>query len=251
MKKNLYCSRFCRRAAALALAELLALTGFLAAPVSPMASGAGLVFPALAASTHNKIGDGTYQLMDGTAISGIVARGIDTSHWQGAIDWQKAAQDDVSFVMLGTRYKGAVDPMFHVNATGAVKAGIQLGAYIYSYAMTVEEAEAEADFILDLIKDYPISYPVAFDVEDSTQGTLPPGEISNIINAFCRKIQAAGYHPMVYANDYWLANKIDLSQIDYDIWVARYEVKYINTCFHFDVKCHIINNILNLLNFQV
>lgn len=178
------------------------------------------------AATYNRVGEGTYQLLDGTAITGILARGIDVSHWQGEIDWKQVAQDDISFTMLGTRYKGAVDPLFHKNATEASAAGIKLGAYIYSYAMTPEEAEAEADFILDLIKDYPISYPVAFDVEDRTQGTLSPQQISAIINAFCKKIEAAGYHPMVYANDYWLANKIDLSQIDYDIWVARYEVKH-------------------------
>lgn len=211
-----------RRGVALAMSGSLLLGGFPAAgdgvPSTPMLTWA--------ATTHNKVGDGTYQLLDGTAITGIMARGIDTSHWQGAIDWNQAAQDDVSFVMLGTRYKGAVDPMFHTNATNAAAAGIKLGAYIYSYATDVAGAEAEADFILDLIKDYPISYPVAFDIEDSSQTSLSPTEISNIINAFCRKIEAAGYHPMVYANDYWLANKIDLSQIDYDVWVARYEVKH-------------------------
>lgn len=47
-----------------------------------------------------------------------------------------------------------------------------------------------------------------------------------MVNAFCAKIEAAGYYPMLYANDYWLANRIDMSQIKYDIWVARYEVKH-------------------------
>ncbi len=185
---------------------------------------------AYAASTHNKIGDGTYQLLDGTAISGIHARGIDVSHWQGAIDWRQVAENDVSFVMLGTRYSGQVDPMFHTNATGALDAGIQLGVYIYSYAVNTAMAEAEADFVLDLIKDYPISYPVAFDMEASVQSTLSPGELAAIINAFCKKIEDAGYHAILYANDYWLANKIDMSQVNYDVWVARYEKphEYVN-----------------------
>ena len=104
---------------------------------------------------------------------------------------------------------------------------MELGAYIYSYATSVEMAEQEADFILDLVKDYPISYPIAFDAEDAgTLGTLPPDQISAIINAFCRKIEAAGYYPMVYANEYWLNNKIDKSTLDYDVWVARYNVMY-------------------------
>lgn len=170
--------------------------------------------------------DGAYRMIDGTVIDGVYARGIDVSHWKQNIDWNAVAADDVQFVMLGTRYDGQVDPYFRINAEGAHKAGIQLGAYIYSYATTTQMAEEEADFVLDLIKDYPISYPVAFDVESSVQSALSPSELSNIINAFCKKIEDAGYYPMLYANDYWLANKIDMSMVDYDVWVARYEIKH-------------------------
>ena len=178
------------------------------------------------ASSHSKIEDGVYQLRDGTPVAGIWARGIDVSHWQGSIDWQQVAANDISFVMLGTRYNGQVDPRFHENATNAANAGIQLGIYIYSYATDVAMAEAEADFVLDLIKDYPVSYPVAFDVEATVQSTLSPDLLADMVNAFCRKIEDAGYHAVLYANDYWLANKINMSRVNYDVWVARYEVKH-------------------------
>ena len=94
--------------------------------------------------------------------------------------------------------------------------------------MSVEQAEAEADFVLDIIKDYPISYPVAFDVEDAnTQGKLPKDQLTAIIKKFCDKVEAAGYYPIVYANDYWIANKLDMNALKkYDIWVARYNVKH-------------------------
>ena len=144
-----------------------------------------------AASTHTKLAEGTYQLLDGTPVGGVLARGIDVSHWQGSIDWDKVARDDISFVMLGTRYNGQVDPRFHENTQGAVRAGVKLGAYIYSYATDVAMAEAEADFVLDLIKDYPISYPVAFDVEAEVQRPLSPDLLADMINAFCRKIGRA------------------------------------------------------------
>lgn len=175
--------------------------------------------------------DGSYQMLDGTAIDGVVARGIDTSRWQGVIDWAAVKADDVDFVMLGTRSRSAgtptgVDPTFHTNATEAYKHGVKVGAYIYSLALTPEEAEAEADFVLDLVKDYPISFPIAFDIEDNSQASLSKAQISDIINAFCRKIEAAGYHPMVYANEYWLTQKIDSSAVNYDIWVARYQAKH-------------------------
>ena len=88
-------------------------------------------------------------------------------------------------------------------------------------------AQQEADFVLNLIQDYPISFPVVFDAEDAnTLGTLTQSQVSDVINAFCKRIQDAGYYPMVYANEYWIANKIDMSKISYDIWVAKYQQKY-------------------------
>lgn len=187
-----------------------------------------LLVPAMPAyaARYEKV-NGSYQMLDGTVIDGVVARGIDVSRWQGDIDWNKVAADDVEFVMLGTRSKGAVDPYFHKNVKGASDAGIRVGAYIYSLATTPQMAVEEADFVLDLVKEYPISFPIAFDAEDSaTLGSLPPAQVTEIINTFCERVEAAGYYPIVYANDYWLANKIDMSNMHYDVWVARYEVKH-------------------------
>lgn len=169
--------------------------------------------------------NGVYQMPDGSAIQNVLARGIDVSRWQGEINWSQVAADDVSFVMLGTRSKGAVDPYFHRNIQQASAAGVKVGVYIYSLATTVEMAEAEADFVLDLIHDYPVSYPVAFDMEDSTQGNLSKEELAAIANTFCKKISDSGYYPIVYANENWLKNKLDMSLMDYPVWVARYSAR--------------------------
>lgn len=169
--------------------------------------------------------NGVYQMPDGSAIQNVLARGIDVSRWQGEINWSQVAADDVSFVMLGTRSKGAVDPYFHRNIQQASAAGVKVGVYIYSLAVTVEMAEAEADFVLDLIHDYPVSYPVAFDMEDSTQGNLSKEELAAIANAFCKKISDSGYYPIIYANENWLKNKMDMSLMDYPVWVARYSAR--------------------------
>lgn len=169
--------------------------------------------------------NGVYQMPDGSAIQNVLARGIDVSRWQGEINWSQVAADDVSFVMLGTRSKGAVDPYFHRNIQQASAAGVKVGVYIYSLAVTVEMAEAEADFVLNLIHDYPVSYPVAFDMEDSTQGNLSKEELAAIANAFCKKISDSGYYPIVYANENWLKNKLDMSLMDYPVWVARYSAR--------------------------
>jgi GH25 family lysozyme M1 (1,4-beta-N-acetylmuramidase) len=169
---------------------------------------------------------GAYRLADGTPILGAIARGIDVSHWQGDIDWHTVSQNDVSFVMLGTRYQGAEDPKFRQNALGAAQNGIKVGAYVYSYALDEAMALAEAEFILGVIRDVPISFPVALDLEDSSLNALTPQQISAIANAFCDRVQGAGYYAIIYANDYWLANRIDLSLLRYPVWVARYELKH-------------------------
>lgn len=206
-------------------------------PVGPGQSSAGSTGTASgtgstsgqSASTANpnawKKVNGLYQMPDGSAINNVLFRGIDVSRWQGDINWSQVAADDVSFVMLGTRSKGAVDPYFHRNIQQASAAGVKVGVYIYSLAMTPEMAVEEANFVLNLIHDYPVSYPVAFDMEDSTQGTLSKDELAAIANAFCGRISEAGYYPVIYANDNWLANKLDMSKMNYPVWVARYSAK--------------------------
>lgn len=206
-------------------------------PVGPGQSSAGSTGTASgtgstsgqSASTANpnawKKVNGVYQMPDGSAINNVLFRGIDVSRWQGDINWSQVAADDVSFVMLGTRSKGAVDPYFHRNIQQASAAGVKVGVYIYSLAMTPEMAVEEANFVLNLIHDYPVSYPVAFDMEDSTQGALSKDELAAIANAFCGRISEAGYYPVIYANDNWLANKLDMSKMNYPVWVARYSAK--------------------------
>ena len=187
-----------------------------------------LPFQSLAADKLTRVSSGVYRLFeDGDTISGVLHRGVDVSHWQGEVDWKTAHANDVDFVMLGTRYQNEVDPLFRKNADDADAAGVKIGVYIYSYATSVAMAEAEADFVINLIKDYPISYPVAFDAENAeTLGSRPKEEITAIVNAFCKKISDAGYYPILYANDYWLANKLDMDALGkYPVWGAAYERK--------------------------
>ncbi len=206
--------KVCRQLAAAVLCAFMGMTSGLY-PV--MTSQAG----------YEKV-NGYYQMRDGTVIKEAIARGIDVSRWQGNVNWQAVAADDVSFVMLGARSRGVTDPYFHTNVQGATEAGLKVGAYIYSLATTPDMARDEADFMLNLLKDYPISFPIAFDAEDNaTLGTLSPSQVSEVINAFCKRVEEAGYYPIVYANDYWLSKKIDLSAMNYDVWVARYEAKHV------------------------
>jgi lysozyme len=60
------------------------------------------------------------------------ARGIDVSHYQGAIDWPAVARDHVTFAYVkATEGVGGRDERFARNWRGAQRAGIRVGAYHY------------------------------------------------------------------------------------------------------------------------
>lgn len=161
-------------------------------------------------------------------------RGIDVSSFQGDIDWEAVKADGVDFAMIRVGYRGygtgkmMPDEYFHANMRGAIAAGIDVGVYYFSQAITEEEAIEEAEFVLDQIKDYDITYPVAYDMETiphdtARTDTLTGRQITDHTIAFCDTIKAAGYRPTVYANRRFLVLKLDLSRLTmYDTWYAAY-----------------------------
>ncbi len=150
-----------------------------------------------------------------------IAKGVDVSKYQGAIDWASVAAQGYSFtfIKIGSS-KSGVDPMFVANMAGASAAGLRTGGYIYSYATTVEGAVAEATFAIAALESMPVSFPVAFDIEDDVQKGLTPAQQQEIVNAFCTVIENAGYYPMVYTNKNWFLTR--LGPTVYDQWVAQY-----------------------------
>ena len=176
-------------------------------------------------------GPGTNVDAYGNPVSGVVAKGITVSKYQyrasavsGGIDWDTVKKSGVSFAMIRLGYYNDLDPNFVENMKGALAAGLKTGIFFYTQALDVDTARAEADFVLSQIKDYPISYPVAYDVESDTilQNGLTKQQITDQVKAFCERIAAAGYRPIVYANNEWLNNHLDMTQLPYDIWYARY-----------------------------
>ena len=92
--------------------------------------------------------------------------GIDVSSHQGKIDWTNVRTD---FAILRAGYGREIsqkDAQFEANYEGANAAGIPVGVYWYSYAMTPEEAQKEAEVCLEVIKDKQFGYPIYFDVEE-------------------------------------------------------------------------------------
>lgn len=174
----------------------------------------------------NTVIDGVkyYFSSDGTLlVKKVTRKGIDVSKWNGDIDWKKVKAAGVSFAMIRIGYEYTLDPYFKKNIEEAKAAGVYVGVYIYSYAETVKEAEKEADFVIKNLKGYKLEYPVAFDIEDSVQNVLSNTLRSNMVAAFCDKMEAAGYYTTVYSSKSWLENKFNTGKIGkYDKWVAQW-----------------------------
>lgn len=164
--------------------------------------------------------------------------GIDVSHHQEKIDWKKVKEAGIDFAIIrvaarGTSKNGGriYDKYAKQNLDGATKYGIPFGVYVYSQALTVKEAQEEADWVLEAIEGYQLQLPVVFDYEYADGGRLKPSlsktKKTNNCLAFCKKIEAAGYTPMLYANKSFLENDINTPAISqfYPIWLAHYSNK--------------------------
>ena len=163
--------------------------------------------------------------------------GIDVSENQGSIDWEAVHADGIEFAMIRLGYRGATegdlyeDVLFAENLENAHRAGVDCGVYFFSQAVNAKEARAEADFVIKQLDGAKLEYPVAFDFESTVAGVEYPrtaglgkDQMTQIVDAFCKRIRKAGYQPMVYGNYY------DLNLYHYDwlkdqsIWWAEYDV---------------------------
>ena len=156
--------------------------------------------------------------------------GIDLSEHNGNVDMSKVKASGIDFAILRMAYgknKTQIDKQFYNNYNKTLEYKIPIGVYIYSYAISKEDALQEAKLTLDLLKDIKIEYPVFIDMEDF-DGYKKRNNVSNftcvdICETFCKYIEENGYYVGIYANLDWLNNKINSNKLDrFDKWVAEW-----------------------------
>lgn len=173
-------------------------------------------------------------------------KGIDVSYAQGRIDFDAVKAAGIDFVMIRVGARGyetgalILDDWFATNIENASRAGLNIGVYFYSQAVTEEEAIEEAKMVLDHIGRHSgcrITYPVVIDVE-GVNGQARIDKISDVqlnknVTVFCEVIRQAGYYPMIYADQNYAENRLDFSQLPYDYWMAAY--RSYNTTFGVEI----------------
>ena len=163
--------------------------------------------------------------------------GIDISEYQGDINWKKVKADGISFAFIrcgGRGYsKGGIytDKKFEQNVKNARAAGVKVGVYFFSQAITVEEAYEEASFTIGMCNKFKIDYPVVMDWETGYDGGKPyrtqvlKGELfAKVIDAYCSMIAQNGYTPAVYLCSDDINNRLGKYQSRilgvYKLWYA-------------------------------
>lgn len=183
--------------------------------------------------TDEQTGFKTYEDEENGVISRI---GIDVSEFQGEdIDWKQVRESGIEFVIIRLGYRAygetgelVLDDMFDRNMQGALDAGLDVGVYFFSQAITPGEAVEEAEFVLEHVRGYEIDGPIVYDTEEIKGDTARTDnntrqEFTNYCKVFCDTIEQAGYDPMIYANMKWMAFTLDMEQLaDYDFWYADY-----------------------------
>ena len=171
-----------------------------------------------------------------TCLAADTVLGLDVSAHQKEIDWQAVAAAGFEFVMIRVGYRGyetgllQADEYAQANYAGAKAAGLKVGAYMFSQAISRKEAMEEARFALDQTRGWELDLPLVYDWERVKAGTRTDGvdarTITDCALGFCALVEAVGKESMVYFNPHHGKNYFYLHELEeYPFWLAYYTDK--------------------------
>ncbi len=166
-------------------------------------------------------------------------QGIDVSEKEGYIDWEKVAQDQISFAYIcagGGDMDGTAvrDSYFEHNLTGAQEAEMATGVYYVLSHASPQECREQAGELVSWLQEMEeegtkTSLPVAVWVlpvstaDDGTQDTEGQSKAEWTENtiAFCQALEGAGYTPAIYGNLVSFTMLLDMTQLEkYEKWIT-------------------------------
>lgn len=150
--------------------------------------------------------------------SGYEIRGLDASHYQGDVDWQKVASSGkYQFVYLkATEGHDYVDDTFKTNWDEAKEAGIMTGAYHFFSARSTGEEQAK--LFISIVPKEEQSLPPVIDLEIGLDH--PVEQIQRELEVFSNMVESHfAQKPILYVT-YDTYNKYASTGFEaYDIWI--------------------------------
>lgn len=169
--------------------------------------------------------------------------GIDISAHNVVDDFDKVKKSGVDYVIIrssatGYGAKGVMflDSKYDDFMIRAKKAGLKVGIYHFSQAITEDEARAEARMAVSQARKYSLDLPIFMDMEVVWKGSDgKPGrtvlvnkeQMTKVALAFLKEVERAGYAVGFYSNPSELSYRVHDGQIvnTYPLWLAQYNYK--------------------------
>lgn len=160
--------------------------------------------------------------------------GVDVSAFQGDIHWKKVASSGIEFAIVRLGYRGyesgklVEDEYAKKNLDGAAGAGLKVGAYFFSQALTLKEVDEEVDFMLEILGEQHLDMPVVLDWEipaaTARTANMDARSLTDIQHHFIDRMTELGYQPMVYFNWHQSENLYYLAELEHaPFWLALYQ----------------------------
>ena len=160
--------------------------------------------------------------------------GVDVSAYQGNIDWDAVKASGIDFAIIRLGYRGyesgklVEDTYAEQNLEGARDAGLRVGAYFFSQALSVKEVDQEIEFMLEILGERYLDMPIILDWEipaaSARTARMDARTLTDLQLHFCSVMEEKGYQPMIYFNWHQSENLYYLSELeDYPFWLALYQ----------------------------
>lgn len=159
-----------------------------------------------------------------------VELGIDVSEWQGDVDYEAVKEAGATFVMmrigvvLDSGEEPALDGQFLDNIKSAKEAGLKVGVYLYSKALSKEEAIEEAHWVLKQLDGESLDLPIVFDWEiwgNWNSYHMSFHDLNLMAHSFIETVEDEGYEGMLYGSKFYLENFWEDEEFE-NIWLAHY-----------------------------
>ena len=159
-----------------------------------------------------------------------VELGIDVSEWQGDVDYEAVKEAGATFVMMRIGVKldsgeePALDGQFLDNIKSAKEAGLKVGVYLYSKALSSEEAIEEARWVLEQLDGESLDLPIVFDWEiwgNWNSYHMSFHDLNEMAHLFIETVEDEGYEGMLYGSKFYLENFWEDEEFE-NIWLAHY-----------------------------